>query len=95
MAEGDTLVNATKTVTGYVDALIAQKRDLRVALTWAIMILRQVGGEPYPYLMDALELRSSKFEDYEDLKIYFNEKDKEHQQAGPFGAIRRMIEGGE
>jgi hypothetical protein len=93
--EGDTLVNSTKTITGYVEALIAQKRDLRVVLTWAIMILRAISKGEYSYLLDALELRSSKFEDFEDLKIYFDQKQKEHQEAGPFGMFRRMMGGGE
>ncbi len=92
--DGDTLINSTTKATEYVEALVAQKRDLRVALVWAIIILRTVSKENYPFLMDALELRASKFDDYEDLKIFFNEKDKQNAEDNPFARFRRMMEGG-
>ncbi len=92
--DGDTLATSTESIPQFVEALIAEKRDLRVALTWAIILLRHATKDLYPFLLDALELRASKFDDFDDLKLYFAQKKKEREDGGPFGLMRRMMEGG-
>lgn len=76
----------TDKMTEYIDEMVAEGLDMRTALWYALVVIRN-SNQCLAVAMDAIEARTRSYESYEDMKIDFAEMKKKEAEKNPFRGL--------
>ena len=80
------LSDKTDRVTEYIDEMVSEGLDLRIALYIALIVIRH-SNQCLSVAMDAIEARTRSHENYEDMKIDLAEMKKKEGEKNPFRGL--------